>query len=76
MTGRKVLLTGASSGIGLAAARAFADAGCDVALVARNPDGLAVAAQVVRARGRRAIVLPCDVSDQAAVDAVAQRAER
>ena len=71
-----MLLTGASSGVGLAAARAFADAGCDLALVARHPGGLDVAAQVVRARGRRAVVLPCDVSDQAAVDDAVAAAER
>ncbi|MDQ3740338.1 MAG: SDR family NAD(P)-dependent oxidoreductase [Actinomycetota bacterium] len=72
----RVLLTGASSGVGLAAARAFADAGDDLALVARNPDGLEVAAKVVRARGRRAVVLPCDVADQEAVDRVVATAER
>jgi NAD(P)-dependent dehydrogenase (short-subunit alcohol dehydrogenase family) len=71
-----VLLTGASSGVGLAAARAFADAGCDLALLARHPGGLDVAAKVVRARGRRAVVLPCDVTDQAAVDAAVAEAER
>jgi NAD(P)-dependent dehydrogenase (short-subunit alcohol dehydrogenase family) len=73
---KKVLLTGASSGVGLAAARAFADAGADLALIARNPDGLEVAAQVVRARGRRAVKLPCDVSDQEAVDRAVEQAER
>ena len=76
MDAKRVLLTGASSGIGLAAARAFADAGCDLALLARHPGGLDVAAQVVRSRGRRAVVLPCDVSDQAAVDAAVATAER
>ena len=71
-----MLLTGASSGVGLAAARAFADAGCDVALVARHRGGLEVAEELVRARGRRAVVLPCDVSDQAAVDDAVAAAER
>ena len=72
----RVLLTGASSGVGLAAARAFADAGHDLALVARHPGGLEVAAQIVRGRGRRAVMLPCDVSDQDAVDAAVAQAER
>jgi NAD(P)-dependent dehydrogenase (short-subunit alcohol dehydrogenase family) len=76
MDPKRVLLTGASSGVGLAAARAFADAGCDVALLARHPGGLDVAAKVVRGRGRRAVVLPCDVSDQDAVDAAVAEAER
>ena len=76
MDGKRVLLTGASSGVGLAAARAFAEAGCDLALVARSPGGLEVAAAVVRARGRRAVVLPCDVADQDAVDRTVAAAER
>jgi NAD(P)-dependent dehydrogenase (short-subunit alcohol dehydrogenase family) len=73
--GKRVLLTGASSGVGLAAARAFAEAGADVALVARHPGGLEAAAQLVRGRGRRAVVLPCDVSVQPQVDAAVERAE-
>ena len=76
MLQKKVLLTGASSGVGLAAARLFADDGCDLALLARNPEGLETAAALVRARGRRAVVLPCDVTDQDAVDAAVERAER
>jgi NAD(P)-dependent dehydrogenase (short-subunit alcohol dehydrogenase family) len=74
--GKRVLITGASSGVGLAAARAFADAGADVALVARHAGGLETAARLVRDRGGRAVVLPCDVSDQAQVDAALERAER
>jgi NAD(P)-dependent dehydrogenase (short-subunit alcohol dehydrogenase family) len=74
--GKRVLLTGASSGVGLAAARAFADVGADLALLARHPGGLDVAAEVVCARGRRAVVLPCDVSDQEAIDRAVATAER
>ncbi len=76
MEGKRVLITGASSGVGLAAARAFADAGADVALLARHPGGLDTAAQLVRGRGRRAVVLPCDVADQAQVDGAIEQAER
>ncbi|HEV2811633.1 MAG TPA: SDR family NAD(P)-dependent oxidoreductase [Solirubrobacteraceae bacterium] len=72
----RVLLTGASSGVGLAAARVFAAAGHDLALVARHPEGLETAARVVRGHGRRAVALPCDVSDAEAVDAAVARAER
>src|SRR6185295_5254013 len=55
LDGRVVLLAGASRGIGLAAARAFAGEGCRVALMARDRAGLAAAAgevrQAVRGRG-------------------------
>jgi 3-oxoacyl-[acyl-carrier protein] reductase len=49
LRGQAVLLAGASRGIGLAAARAFAAEGCDVALLARDPGGLRAAASEVRA---------------------------
>jgi NAD(P)-dependent dehydrogenase (short-subunit alcohol dehydrogenase family) len=62
-------MTGASSGVGAAAAVAFARAGCDVALLARNAAGLERVAFRVRQHGRRALVLPADLTDQQAVDA-------
>jgi NAD(P)-dependent dehydrogenase (short-subunit alcohol dehydrogenase family) len=54
LTGRRVLITGGSKGIGLACARAFADAGCDVTLAARDAAALeaAVAALRLGHRGR------------------------
>src|SRR3954468_3242355 len=70
-----VVITGASAGVGRAAVRAFAERGYDVALIARGQAGLAGAAADVRGAGRRALVLPCDVSDADAVDAAAARAE-
>jgi NAD(P)-dependent dehydrogenase (short-subunit alcohol dehydrogenase family) len=70
-----VLISGASSGVGLAAAEEFARAGCDVALVARSVAGLEVAAAAVRRQGRRALVLACDVADQPALDAAVARCE-
>jgi len=75
LTGSRVLLTGASSGVGAAAARAFAAAGADVALLARNPDGLEKVAAVVRGHGARALVLPVDVVDRPAVEAAVARVE-
>jgi NAD(P)-dependent dehydrogenase (short-subunit alcohol dehydrogenase family) len=74
LSGRKALVTGASRGIGQAIAVAFADAGADVALVARSADGLAETAQAVRAAGREAYVIPADVTSQEAVTAAAESA--
>jgi NAD(P)-dependent dehydrogenase (short-subunit alcohol dehydrogenase family) len=70
---RIVLVTGASSGIGAATAERFAREGADVALLARSREGLEVVAARVRAHGRKALVLPCDVTDARGVgDAVAR----
>jgi len=59
MTGKCILITGASKGIGAAAARVFAAAGANVALVARNRDAIADLAGEI---GPSAIAIPCDVS--------------
>src|SRR6266571_751809 len=61
-------------GIGRAIAVALAQAGADVALVARTAEGLADAADDVTAAGRRAVVIPADVTDQAGVSEAAARA--
>jgi NAD(P)-dependent dehydrogenase (short-subunit alcohol dehydrogenase family) len=72
LTGKTALVTGASRGIGRAIAVAFAEAGADVALVARSADGLAETAEAVTAVGRKAFVIPADVTSYDAVaDAVA-----
>ncbi len=68
-----VLITGASSGVGFVAAEAFARAGADVALLARTEPDLDRAARRVRNHGRRALVVPADTTDRAAVDAAVQR---
>lgn len=59
MQGKCVLITGASKGIGAAAARVFAAAGAHVALAARNGDAIAELAGEI---GPAAIAIPCDVS--------------
>jgi NAD(P)-dependent dehydrogenase (short-subunit alcohol dehydrogenase family) len=71
-----VVVTGASAGVGRATVRAFAAAGADVGLMARGEDGLEAAAREVEAAGGRALVLPLDVADAAAVEAAAERVER
>ena len=67
LTGRNAFVTGASRGIGRVIAVALADAGADVALVARSADGLAETAEAVAAVGRKAVVIPTDVTSYDAV---------
>ncbi len=69
------VVTGASAGIGRATALAFADAGYDVALLARGRAGLEAAEADVAARGQRALVLPTDVADHSQVAAAAEQIE-
>ena len=71
-----VVITGASAGVGRATVRAFARAGADVALLARGEDGLEAARSEVEAMGRRALVVPTDVSDPDHVERAAERVER
>ena len=63
LTGRTALVTGASRGIGRAIALGLARAGADVALSARDESRLQDVRAEVEALGRRAIVLPADVTD-------------
>jgi NAD(P)-dependent dehydrogenase (short-subunit alcohol dehydrogenase family) len=74
LDGRVGLVTGASRGLGRAMALALAEAGADVALIARSADGLSGTAESVQARGRRALALPADVAVEAEVDAAVKRA--
>src|ERR1044071_4018028 len=70
--GQAVVVTGASSGVGRAVARAFGAAGARVALVARNPQALENAAREIRQSGGEAAVFPVDVAEAEAVEAVAR----
>ncbi len=69
-----IVITGASSGIGRGVAHAFAARGASVVLAARSAQSLADVADECRERGGRPLVVPTDVSDKAAVQALARRA--
>ncbi len=71
--GQKVLVTGASSGIGLACATALAEAGGEVVLAARRLDRLEEAVAAMTAKGWKASVLQLDVADIDTVRASIQR---
>jgi NAD(P)-dependent dehydrogenase (short-subunit alcohol dehydrogenase family) len=69
--GRVVMVTGASSGIGRAAAHKIADAGGTVLLVARTPEKLEETRDQIEAGGGTAFVHPCDLSDMDDIDRMA-----
>ena len=72
LDGRVAVVTGASSGLGVAFAQGLAEAGADVVLGARRVDRLAETAALVEATGRRALTVETDVADpQACTDLVA-----
>jgi 7-alpha-hydroxysteroid dehydrogenase len=73
VTGRVAIVTGAGLGIGRGIAIGLAEAGADVALAARTPADLEEVAAQIRGLGRRALVVPTDVTDQAACEALIAR---
>ena len=71
-----VVITGAGAGVGRATATEFARNGCDVALLSRDPERLEHATAELRRFGIRALPIPTDVADAAAVEAAADRVEQ
>jgi NAD(P)-dependent dehydrogenase (short-subunit alcohol dehydrogenase family) len=67
------LVTGASSGMGLATARAFADGGAAVVLADIDEDALRTAVEELTSAGHHALGITCDVADEAQVAAMVQR---
>jgi short-subunit dehydrogenase len=72
---RTVVITGASAGLGRAAALNFASHGDNLALIARNPERLESAARECRSHGVDALPLSVDVADAVAMDQAAERIE-
>ena len=70
-----VVITGASAGVGRATAHEFARQGASLGLIARSEGGLAETAAEVESLGGRALPIPADVADAAAVDRAAQLVE-
>lgn len=76
LDGKRILLTGASSGIGAAAAERFARLGATVVVVARRNELLDGVTDRIAAEGGTAMSIPCDISDMDAVDALVADVER
>jgi NAD(P)-dependent dehydrogenase (short-subunit alcohol dehydrogenase family) len=67
LTGRVALVSGAAQGLGRSMALALVEAGADIVLADRNPEGLERTAETVRGFGRRALPVVCNVSEPASI---------
>lgn len=73
LTGKVAVVTGASSGLGHDAAKAYAEYGADVALLARRKDKLEALAAEIEMNGRKALAVECDVTDENSVKQAVQQ---
>src|SRR5438477_5571457 len=71
--GKVCIVTGASRGLGRAIAVALAEAGGDVAAVARSEKSIQETADMVKRHGRRALAVPCDLHDSSSVTGMVER---
>ena len=67
LSGKKAIITGGSKGIGRAIAETLAGEGCDVAICARNAEGIASALEALKRKGGKASGRALDVTDRAAL---------
>src|ERR1051325_6177325 len=72
---RVVVVTGASAGVGRATVRAFACEGARVGLIARDTEGLHVAAREMSELGGKGVAVPADVADASQVEAAEAQIE-
>ncbi len=72
-TQKVALIAGAASGLGLATARAFAEAGASVVLADRNEKEVQTAAKELADRGYKTLAVTCDVAEDAQVEAMVQQ---
>jgi 2-deoxy-D-gluconate 3-dehydrogenase len=76
LSGKVAVVTGGNGGIGLGMAQGLADAGATIAVVGRNEAKSKAAAAALEQRGGKAIAVTADVTDKAAVAAMAERVSR
>src|SRR3989337_32682 len=74
LDGKIAVVTGAGRGLGQPMALALADAGCDIVAAARTRPQIEETAEAVRARGRRCLAVPTDITDPASVQAMVDAA--
>lgn len=74
LTGKVAFITGGGAGIGRGIALGFAEFGADISLLDTNAEAAGQVAELVRAKGRRALAITADVTDRAAVRAAITRA--
>lgn len=75
LTGRVVVISGASSGLGMQMARGFAGQGADLVIMARRMEKLEALAEEIRAMGVKCLPIQCDVTKPEVVNEAAQKTE-
>src|SRR5690606_12095713 len=76
LAGRVAVVSGAASGLGRAASLALADFGADLVLVDRNRTGAERTGDQIRERGRRVLVVECNVSQVDQIDSLFREVDR